>query len=252
MNILKIVTKLNYLILTTALLLSFLWVILVTIDNPKVLYKIIFDFQLLIAPCLAVIGWWFKIIYEKWTNEKKTISELQQIYSHNIDTLPRLLAIIDSLLENIQINTSETKFIHKKFYIEYLNQPTEERIRTLRNIDLLNSIFKNTIFIKRFNVLLKISLEQYDSISEEYRTKMDLDVLLKSFINLREEMLLLKKYGEKLNEEMQESAANLISSGEKIVNSIFYRFERISVYRYTKNDVARNLIFIKKKIKENQ
>ncbi len=233
------------------LILLLLWIVLALINIPQIIYRLIFNFQLLIsafvAPGLAVIGWWFKVIYEKWSNEKKAISELQQIYSHNLDTIPRLLEVLEGLHENIISNTKFAgQYIHYKNHVEYLNEVGDPTIHSLRNIGLLNNVFKSNIFIKRFNALFEKIFEEYNLITEKYKKDVDFPSLKTSLLDLDEVIVEIQKMGSQLEDDFEVSAANLRCAGEGICRSIFYKLESISGYSYTSNEIGYHLGEIKK------
>lgn len=254
MNILQTIYNINFLLFLIAITLLSLLIILSIVSNPNHAYKYLFDFQLLIsafiAPSLAVIGWWVKVIYEKWSGEKKAISELQQTYSHNLDTIPRLIEVLTGLSENVSSNSKQPgQYEHYKNHIEYLNEANAEAIRSLRNIDLLNNIFKSNIFIKRFNALFKKIFEEYNLITEKYKSDLDFSSLKISSRDLNDVIISITEMGSLLEIDFKTSLANLRCAGDGISKSVFYKLERVSVYNYTLNEVEESLKEINKEQK---
>lgn len=210
--------------------------------------QILSDLEIIWASIIASLAWWFKVLYEKWNSERAAISKLQQLYVHNLDTLPRLLKVIESLNINIEENIlDKDNYIHKDFFIEYLKEPNEET-SYLRNVDLLNIIFKNSIHAKRFNALLKKFIEGYNSSSLEVKKEKSVSETLLG--ELRSELKSLKEYGESLNEDVFLVTANLFAYGEAIKKSMFYKLGQLSVYDLPPSRVEYHLEFIKNQINQ--
>jgi hypothetical protein len=225
------------LLFLTLLLLIFYWVLFL-ISNQLNPIDSIGKIEIFLATVTAVTGWWLKLLYEKWEKEKSSIAKLQRIYSKYIDTQSKIISVEKQLLNNIQ-DLKKGKIERYHNHIPARDIIDNSIIDGIRNIELLNVIFKNQIQIDYHNSVLELLWKHYNDAFADLRKDdglesyfisrfNDLDITLAEFIQTDKELL----------DDMILCQAHLYVAGEKMTRMRFNSLTSIISYRYTESEVA--------------
>jgi hypothetical protein len=201
--------------------------------------ELLSSLEIIWASLIASLAWWFKILYEKWELDRKSIAKLQRIASLNLNGLSGIKIFLNEWKQSIE------KGSFYGSYVEELNIPSDEIIDGLRNLQVLNKIVPWSLRIKRYNTDLN-NLWQHYVVSR--------DEIFKD-INLKQNSEKITGLGKILGELEAEVNKDLIEvleiisvlrvAGKKSDDSFFRKLTVFTVYSLNEKELYDELLLIK-------
>lgn len=209
--------------------------------------KLLSDLEIIWASLIGSIAWWFKVLYEKWSSEKISISSIEKRLIENHNTLDIYKIILEHLYQNIKkyIDFGTVEIYNNT--IVPLKIPSQDELGSLRNLDLINNIFKINIILERNMIVMNKLWESYQTTiilifknrgahSEDKQSLLDFQEAIKEF----------EKQLSTTQNSILVSLAHIHVSAKKLKESFFGRLNSLAGYHYSEEDITEEIKILEK------
>ena len=208
--------------------------------------KILSDLEIIWASIIASFAWWFKVLYEKWDSDRKSLAKLQRIMALNFNTLLGIEKFITDWSESIDKQGSYTT------YVEEFEIPSDEIVSRLRNLTVLNSVVPWLLKLKRYNNDITHLWQHYAISRDEIFKSVDVEKNLKKINALTPILKEIIETIESDREEFFKTIAILRVAGEKTNDSLFRKLTLLTTYSLTESEIDSEIYLLRAEAKKKK